>query len=129
MSRAALPLLLLLIGATRHYLWPLWPAELRGVASKMLGACAAICLLSIISSMAPQSVWIQRVVTWYAIEEGMAAGCSGAYLIEPWPIPEGASMCSALVGFDLGAAGILVVAVLACLIPVRPNSIEKRPKA
>lgn len=124
----ALPIILLLTGACRHYLWALWPAESRGDASKMLGGAAILVLLWIVGELRPD-YWLLKVRNWWTAEESITAGCAGAYLIQPWHIPEGASMCSALVGFDLGSAGIAVVALLACLIPVRPNSIEKRPQA
>lgn len=104
--------LLLLIGTGRHYGWLMAGQGYSGVASKGLGAVAALCLLCII-------VWQYRsrlvlaVAALYAFEELQTALCSFLYLVQPWPIAPGQSMCSARAGFDIGAATICIVGVLA----------------
>ena len=110
-SRFNLALAVLLIGASRFYAWELWPPELRGTASKMLGSMAALCLIGIVYSLKPSRL-LAFVCAWYAFEELQTVICSVAYMVEPWTVPIGVSICSARIGFDLGAIGILAVAWL-----------------
>lgn len=99
---------LLLVAVSRHYGWVPVPAEFRGVASKALGAAAALFLLSCVVL-----AWRDRLVTaaaaYYAFEESQGLGCSVWYMVAPFPVAPGQSLCSALVGFDLGAVGIALL--------------------
>ena len=106
-----LALVLLLIGATRHYGWALWPDTLRGSASKMLGALAALCLIGLVVYLA-QSRVILLPAAWYAFEETQTAICSAAYMVKPWAVPVGASICSARLDFDIAAVSVLLLAFL-----------------
>jgi hypothetical protein len=112
-TRPGLPALLLLVAATRHYAWALWPAADAGVASKMLGSLAALVLLAIVRDLiADPSPLLARVLLWYGVHEGMSAGFAAAYLIAPWPVAEGQAIGSALLGFDLGLIGAFLLAVI-----------------
>lgn len=113
---------LLAIGASRHYGWLLADVQHMGVASKALGAIAALCLLAIV--WANFSSWLLTpVIVWYGFEELQTAVCSVMFLIEPWHVEAGQSMCSARIGFDIGAVGIAVVGGIAFLW-VRSNGTE-----
>jgi hypothetical protein len=101
---------LLLVGASRHYLWPHFPDELQGMASKGLGAAAILALLGIVY-VSHKHAW--PVLLWWAWEECQVLLCSVAYMVEPWHVEVGDGICSARFGFDIGAAGILFVAYLA----------------
>jgi hypothetical protein len=103
---------LLLVGACRHYLWQHFPDELQGMASKGLGAAAVLCLLAVVWRMAPSKP-LGLVLMWWAWEECQVLLCSIAYMVEPWHVEVGEGICSARIGFDIGAAGILFVAYLA----------------
>lgn len=100
---------LLLIAAARHYLWAAWPDALRGTASKMLGAMAALCLIGIVIHLA-QSKAVTLAGAYYAFEETQTAICSAAYMVDPWPVAVGQSICSARLDFDLGALGVMLLA-------------------
>jgi len=102
---------LILIGATRHYGWALWPDSLRGSASKMLGALAALCLIGIVVYLA-QSRVVLLPAAWYAFEETQTAICSAAYMVKPWAVPVGTSICSARLDFDIAAVSVLLLALL-----------------
>ena len=102
---------LLLIGFSRNYGWLLADPKSMGVASKALGAIAALCLLFIIWKQI-SSTLVTMVIAWYAFEELQTAMCSVMYLIEPWPVEAGQSMCSARIGFDIGAIGLFVVGLI-----------------
>ena len=109
-----LSVILLLVAAVRHYAWHLWPADQAGVASKMLGSAAALILLAIVRDLMPECPrLLGRVMLWYAAHEAMACGFAAAYLIAPWPVPEGQAMGSALLGFDVGLVGAFLLALLA----------------
>ena len=107
----ALAVAMLAVGAARHYLWALVPAPMRGLASKCLGAVAILALLAVVVWLAG-SLLVAAVAAWWAAEEAQVVLCTSWYAIEPWHVPEGAAMCSAKAGFDLGAVGIVAVSVL-----------------
>lgn len=115
---------LLAIMAARHYAWRWVPAEHAGDASKALGAAAALGLLWIFSSgLKPGDDLARWAILLYAWHEGAVALCATWYIFAPWPILPGQAMCSARIGFDLGALGLLVVAVLAsrCMTQLRSD--------
>ena len=120
---------LLLIAALRHYGWPALPAELQGMASKGLGAAATLVLLSVVWRM-HQSKPLALVLLWWAWEELQTLICAAAWIIEPWTVPPGVGICSARIGFDIGALGILAVAAIAYrLAPVSLYSTKNGPGA
>lgn len=108
--------LILFAGVARHYGWALLPVDLRGIASKALGALLALVLIGVIWRLRP-SPSLLPVALWLAYEEAQTALCSVAYAIQPWEVAAGHSICSAWAGFDLGAAGLVVIAFLAWGLP------------
>ena len=112
-SRHSLAAELLLIVAAREHLWIFLPPHLQGMASKGLGAALVLVLLSMVHRLAPPSkalLAVLLVAAWYSLQTLI---CSAAYMIEPWDVPPGVGICSARIGFDLGALGLLVLAGLA----------------
>lgn len=103
---------LLLIGAWRHYGWALFDGPTRALVSKASGAAAIVCLLLIVWGM-QRSRLLGAVLLWWAWEELQVVLCSLRFIRDPWPVEPGQAMCSARFGFDIGAAGVLMVAVLA----------------
>jgi hypothetical protein len=112
---------LLLIGATRHYGWAFWPDDLRSYASKMLGALCALALVCIITYLKPSKplFWVAAVYAW---EELQTTLCSAWYMVAPWQVATGQAMCSAKLGFDLGAVGILAIAICVLKVSIPVNS-------
>jgi len=53
---------------------------------------------------------VLAVGAWYQLQTVL---CVSAFIVEPWPIPEGAGMCSARLDFDLGALGLMLLGALA----------------
>jgi hypothetical protein len=111
MNRFSLSIAVLLIGTARFYGWEAWEPALRGSASKMLGALAGLGLIWLLYACRPSSLLLP-VVLWFSWEELQTALCSAIYMIDPWVVPVGQSICSARIDFDLGALGILVVGLL-----------------
>ena len=103
---------LLLACAVRHYAWPLADEAARGAVWKALGAAATLLLLWLVAK-AYRTRYVLPVVIWWAWEEAQTLLCSVAYAYAPWPVPAGQSVCSAGVAFDLGAFGLVAMAVLA----------------
>lgn len=104
---------LLLIVAAREHLWVWLPAELQGMASKGLGAALVLVLLSMVYRHAPPSrplVVVLCVAAWYSLQTLI---CSAAYMVEPWGVQPGQGICSARIGFDLGALALVVLAATA----------------
>jgi hypothetical protein len=91
----------------------MFPDDLQGIASKAFGAVAILGLLIAVWRMAPKSKGLAALLLWWAWEECQVAGCSFAYMANPWPVPSGMGICSARVGFDFGAIGLFFVAILA----------------
>lgn len=110
-SRCELALLLLLVGTARHYGWAMAEVATRGLVSKALGGMAILALLWIVHGLT-HSRLLLPVLLWWAWEELQVVTASVWFIFDPWPVPAGESMLSARAGFDLGAAGILVVALL-----------------
>ena len=105
---------LLVIMALRHYGWRWVPVEHAGLASKALGSVAALVLLWLLSGYRRPGDEIARwALILYASHEASAVLCATWFIFSPWPILQGQAMCSARIGFDLGALGLLLVAVLA----------------
>lgn len=114
-SRSDTAALLLLIGAVRHYGWALAPEGTRALTSKGLAAVAVLCLLVLLLH-SERSRAMLAVGAWWAWEELQVAICSFWFIFDPWPIKPEQPMCSARAGFDIGAFGIMVVAMLAYML-------------
>ena len=91
------------------------PADLAGVASKGLGSLAALVLLLLVYELAPiRTRLLSAVALVYAWAETQTVVCTAWWIFDaPWPVEPGQAMCSAKAGFDLGAVGLLAVAILA----------------
>lgn len=112
---AGIAVALLLVAVMRHYGYVILPPELRGVGSKALGSAAALALLSgIVIAWRHSLVFL--AAAYYAFEELQSLLCSLAYMLEPWPVKVGQSLCSAKAGFDLGAVGIMLAGLVLWLI-------------
>jgi hypothetical protein len=109
---------LLLITTVRHYGYDVLPVQHRGVGSKGLGGAALLAQAWVIYALIPSRLVLPVVlfVTWQELQVVL---CSAAYIHAPWPVPQGKSICSAMAGFDIGAASIIATAFLARWLAVR----------
>jgi hypothetical protein len=113
----SLPILLALLLMIRHYVWDKFPAELQGEAWKLT---SALCILGLLALVWQAKWW--PVFAVFAFEELQVAICSAWFMAAPWHVPEGMAVCSARAGFDIGALGVMFVAlVLWWMIPSRKN--------
>ena len=97
------------------------------MASKGLGAVAILVLLAVVWFKSDRSKALGLILLWWAWEETQVAMCSVAYMLSPWAVEPGQGICHALTGLDLGALGVLFVAVLAYRsAPVNVYSIDKQ---
>lgn len=112
----------LLLGALRHYGWDLFPYGMKALAAKGLSGVATLGLLALVV-YAWRSRMVLLVATWLAWEELQVVLCSFWFMFDPWPIKPEEPMCSARAGFDIGAIGIMFVALLAymCAVPARAD--------
>lgn len=116
----------LLAVAGREYLWALAPVQHRGDVSKLLGACLVLVLVSVIYRLAKPSKLLNAVLAaavWFQLQTVI---CVAAFIIDPWPIPEGCAMCSSRIDFDLGALGLMLIAWLAWVMTVRAYKANER---
>lgn len=123
LSRLAsgLALAIVAVVVVRYYAPWLAPPEVRGYVSKSLGAAQSMLQIVCICTMV--SIWIKRfagpimlAAAYAAWEEGQGMVCPIWYIVEPWPIPQGAAMCSARAGYEFGLVGAAVAAGVVCLI-------------
>ena len=113
----SLPILLALLLMIRHYVWDKFPAELQGEAWKLT---SALCILGLLALVWQAKWW--PVFAVFAFEEFQVAICSAWYMAAPWHVPDGQAVCSARAGFDIGALGVMFVAlVLWWMLPSRKN--------
>lgn len=117
----ALPVIMLMVGASRHFLWHLMPMEWRGSASKALGGAALLALIWIIYLLSTRARWLLPVLLWWSVEELQVVLCSVAYIVEPWVVPVGKSICSARLDLDIGAVTIVAVAALLVCVQCKPT--------
>lgn len=115
---------LLLVGLSRHFLWPLATVELRGVASKGLGAAAAVFLICAAVFMW-RSWFVAAAGAWYAFEELQTVVACVWYMVEPWHIPAGSAMASSKAGFDIGAVTVAVACFIACSLSIAISRAER----
>lgn len=102
-----------------HYGWNLAPVEHQAQVWNIAGAAARLAMLGAL-------LWTCRglplaIGAWWAAEELMVIGCSGLYIVRPWAVPLGEAQCSALIGYDLGTLGVVVITILAFWLPARSD--------
>lgn len=111
---------LLALGVARHYGYLL--ADQADHAD-IWNAAGAVTLAAMLIALA----WRWRgpvllVVAWWVAEEVMVAGCSLAYMVQPWIVGPGQDQCSALIGLDISKISAAVIAALAfSLYTVKPE--------
>jgi hypothetical protein len=111
----------LAIIAARNYGWLMADAAARGAVSKALGAAAILALLLLVYRLAPSKP-LGLALAFGAFEELQTIICSTAYAFNPWAVPEGQSICSARLDFDLGAIGVMLLAIVLHAICQSENS-------
>lgn len=103
---------LLAVGVVLFYAWNLAPVAHQGRIWNACGAAARIYLLWALIRATHAGPAAVAVAVWWTAEDLMVAGCKLAGIWWTWYVPPGQAECSALLGFDLGAVGILVAAAL-----------------
>ena len=126
MNRLEIALYLLAVGVVRHYGWFVFDPELRGSASKMLGGVCTLAVIPLLYRLAPSRPLL-LVLAWWAFENLQIALCSGAYMVKPWTVEVGQSICSERLDFDMGALGIMLAALLLWYIyPVKFDGSQRQ---
>jgi hypothetical protein len=87
------------------------PEDARGFVWNITGALLLAGLLLIVATQARSTaVWlVVALLVGHALQ---VAGCSVAYLWEPWPIVPGDDLCSDGLSVPLGTLGLVGVALL-----------------
>ena len=110
-NRSNAALFILALGVLRHYGWIVFDPELRGIVSKALGGLALLGVVPFIWKAYPSRL-MWYVLAWWSFEATQILLCSTLYAIKPWEVPTGQSICSVGIGLDLGAIGIMLVALI-----------------
>lgn len=112
---------LLLLGLLRNYSWEWFKPEIQAQVWNAAGAIViSIFLLATVSRTT------LPVVIWWIAEEAQTALCSVAWIYSPWEIKKGEAQCSALFGFDMSTAGLLVVSLILVCQYVRSYRSQKK---
>ena len=121
-----LPLWMLIVGAARHYLWPLFPVAWQADVWNITGACAVLLALAFVTVVAV--AWLNApvgitlaIAAWFAAEEVLVIGCALAYLIDPQISFPGGERCSAHTGMKLGVFGLFILSLL--LLALKPATV------
>lgn len=110
---------LLVLGVLKHYAWPLFAANQQTSVWTMAGAVTTIMLVITLAVVCVGQFDIPRraaqaavlVALWWIGEELVVFGCEVLYLVRPM-VPTGDERCSAQLGVNVSAYGLLVVALL-----------------
>jgi hypothetical protein len=116
---------LLLLGVLRHYGYSWFPPE---EARFIWNISGAVLILFLIWSAWPAA---RLVAIWLTFEELQVIACSLIRTLRPQPIGTGQDQCSALIGLDLGAVGMLLVALILVASlrhPVNPTGSQTKEK-
>ena len=109
--------------AVRHYAYTLAPAADRADWANAIGALMLM-IAPLYAAWRWPSPLVWAAAALWVIEEAMIVGCSVAYIIRPWVVPEGQDQCSALLGFELGKLGAAVLAgVLGAIVLARRKTL------
>ena len=105
--------------AVRHYGYTLAPEADRANWWNAIGALMMMAAPAYAAWRWPgRLVW--AAAAWWVVEEAMVVGCSLAYIVRPWTVAAGQDQCSALLGFDLGKLGAVIMAcILVAIIAIR----------
>ncbi len=74
---------------------------------------AVLCLLLLGMVVLAYPGWPRAVCALLASWQALAAGCSVAWIVKPWPVQPGQSQCSAALDMPITAVGVLLLVVLA----------------
>jgi hypothetical protein len=97
--------------------------ETAALFSKGLGGVALLATIPFAWKAYPSRL-MALVLAWWAFEALQITLCSFAYCIKPWEVLPGQSICSARLGMDLGALGIMFVALILWRIVKSSNTQE-----
>ena len=115
---------LLALFAARHLGYYLFDGADRAHAWNISGAVLGLILAALAVMAVPTRV-VVLICAWAAFEELQVILCSAAWIIRPWTVLPGRDQCSALVGVDLGALGLMAIMFLLFRLPVRSDSDEE----
>lgn len=105
------PILLLALGALRHYGYKPFPPAWQAWVWNMTGAMAILALM-LLAAWRFRSRLMVLVAVWWAAEELFVIGCNGLWLYKPWIVEKGQDVCYPLMQFDFGKVGVLFVSLL-----------------
>lgn len=101
---------LLLLGVLRHYGYGFASTDAARFVWNISGSTVIIFFLW--AYIQPET---RLIAVWWTLEELQVIACSLGRMLNFWTVKPGESQCSALLGFDLGSIGLLLVSlILAC---------------
>ena len=107
------------------YGWALVTVEHQAQVWNISGSVARLVLLNVVLWRV-RSVFVLLVGAWWAAEELMVAVCSAWFMWRPWVIEPGQSQCSALLQFDIGKVGMLIIVFIVMYLTTMTGSHGKQ---
>lgn len=101
---------MLALATLRGYGWDVLPTAWKGSASKAMGGLALLAMIWIVHDLLRPSLLVAVAASVWSVGELQVVIGSIWYMLDPWLVPEGASILSAKAGLDLGATGIVLIA-------------------
>jgi hypothetical protein len=117
----------LLVGFLRHYGWSWFDPAIRGDVSKALGGAALLAVVPFLWRACPTRMML-LALAWWSYEALLIVICATAYVFAPWPLEVGEPMCSGKLGFNLGALGLVIIALVLCQAVRLDRSADREPK-
>jgi hypothetical protein len=101
---------MLALAILRGYGWDVLPVHMKGSASKAAGGLALLAMIWLAHSLVRPSLVVAVAASVWSVGELQVIIGSIWYMLDPWEVPEGASILSAKAGLNLGSAGLVLIA-------------------
>lgn len=101
---------MLLLGAVAHFAWKWAPPEAQ---ADVWNASQALLVLALLTATAVHHPRLRAVCALLACGQALTAGCSIAWLAQPWEVLPGQAQCTALLDAPLGTIGLWLTAMMA----------------
>lgn len=102
---------LLLLGALRHLVWPLFPPAQQAQVWNLVGAVSIAALLCLVWRQ-NRGPLVGAVALWFLWEEALVATCSSWRLFENWIVPIGEGQCLAKTGPQVVSVSLIALGVI-----------------
>lgn len=118
---------LLLAGGLAQFAWKHAPPDAQ---ADVWNVSQALLVLVLLAGWAVRyrARLLLAVVGLLAVWQLLTAGCSLAWLVQPWPVRPGQEACSAALDLPLGAVGLWLLLLLAAALVQQLRAQQQQPQ-